>query len=194
MVNPNQLRFSCTRCGNCCKDKDTLVNLTYLDILRIIKGLKLDLSEILEIVGFYVFEGEQAEPIFQKMVFTPIKTEKGLAFVAILKNTQGKCFFYNQDKQKCNIYKIRPQLCHTFPFSYDLDSKQSIFYAEKAKSYCPGIEGKAPIINHKYWLIIGKQTIEEIKKNNIFNEKWNSNINSVHTVKNYLKEVMKVNI
>ncbi|MHA1914132.1 MAG: YkgJ family cysteine cluster protein [Promethearchaeota archaeon] len=194
MVNPNQLRFSCTRCGNCCSDKHTLVNITYLDILRIIQGLKLELSELLEIIGFYVFEGEQSHLFFKKMVFSPIKTEKGLAYVGILKNTQGECFFYEPVKQQCKIYQLRPTLCRTFPFSYDLETQSGIFYTEKAKSYCPGIEGEAPIIDYKHWLIIGKRTIEEIRKNNIFNEQWNKNANghgNAHSVENYLKKVME---
>ena len=83
MINPNQLRFSCTRCGNCCSDKHTLVNVTYLDILRISKGLKLNIREILEIIGFYVFEGEQPQLIFKKMVLSPIETENGLSFTAL---------------------------------------------------------------------------------------------------------------
>jgi Fe-S-cluster containining protein len=194
MVNPNQLRFSCIRCGNCCTDKNTLVNLTYLDILRIVKGLKLELREILEIVGFYVFDEEETNIFFKKLVFTPIRTEKGFAFVGILKNTEGKCVFYDMGKQQCSVYQIRPRLCQTFPFSYDLDKKTSIFYTEKAISYCPGIEGDSPIINGEHWLTIGKQTLDEIRKNNIFNEKWNKNINSIHIVENYLKEVMKFNV
>ena len=50
MKDLKKLRFACTRCGNCCTDKDTLVNLTFLDILRIKDGLKLDLKEVLDIL------------------------------------------------------------------------------------------------------------------------------------------------
>lgn len=194
MVYPNQLRFSCTRCGNCCTDRNTIVNLTFLDILRIVESLKLELNEILEIVGFYVFEGKKSKLFFQKMVFTPIKTEKGMVFIGILKDSQGKCFFYDVGKNQCRIYQIRPRLCQTFPFSYDFEKEPNIFYTEKAKSYCPGIEGNTTIIDYKYWLKIGKRTLEEIRENNIFNEKWNNNSNSIHTAKNYLKEAMKFNI
>ena len=98
MVNPEELRFICTRCGNCCTDKDTLVNITYLDILRLKKGLKLDLKEIIDVIGFYVFDQKLTEGALEKMVISPIETEKGLAFTGLLKNNLGDCYFYDIKK------------------------------------------------------------------------------------------------
>ena len=77
---PKEFRFSCVHCGTCCTDKNTLVNVTYSDILRIKKGLNLSLDETLEILGFYIFEKKPSIEELKKMVVPPIETEKGLAF------------------------------------------------------------------------------------------------------------------
>ena len=69
MKDEKKLRFECIRCGNCCTDKDTLVNLTYLDILRIKKGLKLDIKEVLDILGFYIFDKTLTSEDKKRMVF-----------------------------------------------------------------------------------------------------------------------------
>jgi Fe-S-cluster containining protein len=47
MDNTKELRFNCTRCGNCCTDKYTLVNLTYFDIIKIKSELNLNIDEII---------------------------------------------------------------------------------------------------------------------------------------------------
>ena len=98
MDNLKELRFSCTRCGNCCTDKNTIVNITYLDIKRLISGLNLNLNEILEVVGFYIFDQKTSNSNFEKMVISPIMTEKGLTFVGLIKNAQGVCLFYDNTK------------------------------------------------------------------------------------------------
>ena len=175
------LRFVCTRCGNCCTDKETLVNLTYLDILRIKNGLKLDIEETLDILGFYIFDKTISEEIENKMVMSPIETERGSAFVALRKNNLGVCYFYNSIKKKCSIYHIRPMLCRTFPFSFRLlDEKNNenknniqIIYTEKGKQYCPGIKNEAPLINYEEWKKLGKKTLQELKINHKVINDWN---------------------
>ena len=82
-----ELRFECLRCGNCCVDKNTLVNITYFDILRIKDGLSLNFEEILEILGFYIFDKTPTEEELGKMVVPPIETERGLAFTGLKKNS-----------------------------------------------------------------------------------------------------------
>ena len=42
MNTVKSLRFACIRCGKCCSDKNTIVNLTYFDILRITETYKYD--------------------------------------------------------------------------------------------------------------------------------------------------------
>ena len=139
-----ELRFKCLRCGNCCVDKNTLVNITYPDILRIKNGLNLSLEEILEILGFYIFDKIPTEEEIRKMVVPPIETERGLAFTGLKKNQSGKCYFYNDKENKCLIYKIRPMFCRTFPFTFRIffnkeipnKAKIKMQYTEKSIEYC----------------------------------------------------------
>ncbi len=202
MVNPEELRFICTRCGNCCTDKDTIVNLTYLDILRLQTGLKIDLKETLEIIGFYVFNNKLSKGTLEKMVVFPIETEKGLAFTGLLKNDLSECYFYEKKNAKCLIYQIRPMLCRTFPFSFsvsnDIKNKDigdnEIFYTEKARLYCPGIGSDSPIIKYDYWIKIGIETLKELEKNDHFNDNWNKSVKNgkiIPNVKNYISMIYK---
>ena len=93
MRSTKDFRFKCTRCGNCCTDKNTIVNVNYSDILKIKKGLNLMLNETIEILGFYTYDKEPAAEDRKKMVISPIRTEKGLAFVGLLKEDSGACYF-----------------------------------------------------------------------------------------------------
>ncbi|MFX0106340.1 MAG: YkgJ family cysteine cluster protein [Candidatus Hodarchaeota archaeon] len=198
------LRFACTRCGNCCTDKNTIVNVTYLDILRIKNGLNLNLSEILEILGFYVFDKRVTNDDKKKMIISPIMTEKGLAFVGLLKNSLGGCYFYESGKKKCLIYDLRPMFCRTFPFSFGLlDEKENktyseidVFYTEKGKQYCPGITGEAPLIDLEYWIKLGREALEDLKKDYKMIAEWNKavkNGSKIPNVKNYLQTIFKLN-
>lgn len=203
MKNSKNLRFVCTKCGNCCTDKDTLVNLTYVDILRIKNGLKLDLKEVLNLLGFYIYEKKITNEDAKRMVITPIETEKGLAFVALRKNSLGGCYFYNSIKKKCLIYKLRPMFCRTFPFSFRLldeknkenDKKIEIGYTEKGKQYCPGISDEAPLINYEKWILFGEKTLEELEKNYKIIEEWNDMVKKgkiISTVKKFLLTIFKL--
>lgn len=198
MEQTKELRFICTRCGNCCTDKNTLVNVTYLDVLRIYTGLKLNESEILEVIGFYLHKQNQFNIAVQKMVLSPIETEKGKAFPGLLKNQQGHCYFYDLDNKKCLIYKLRPIFCRTFPFSFEFSStnKITILYTEKSKSYCPGIGKDAPIIEYDDWITLARKTQKELRDNYIFNSKWNKYVKDGRvkpTAKNFIKEIISQN-
>ncbi len=197
------LRFTCIRCGNCCMDKKTIVNLTYIDILRIKNGLELDLNELLDILGFYKFDKPLTSADKKRMIITPLETERGLAFVGLLKNSLGGCYFYNSNDKKCLIYSIRPMFCRTFPFSFGLLNKENIghddaidiFYTEKGKKYCLGIGDDAPIIDKDYWIEIGRKTLHELKKNHKIIQEWNNSIkngNFKPTVKKFLSMILRI--
>jgi hypothetical protein len=138
------------------------------------------------------------------MVVSPIETEKGLAFTGLLKNNLGECYFYDKKKMKCLIYQIRPMICRTFPFSFDLLNDTinkdigdiETFYTEKAKSYCPGIGSDSPVIEYDYWIKIGIETLKLLKNNDQFNDKWNKSVNNgkvIPNVKNYISRIYKTN-
>ncbi len=201
MVSEKQLKFACTICGNCCKDKNTLVNVTYSDILRIKNSLHLNLNEILEIIGFYVLNQGISKEDQRKMVISPIESEKGLAFVGLMKNSNGCCLFYDEENKKCSIYALRPMFCRSFPFSFqklkDKNKKKiKIFYTEKAKQYCPGIGPEAPNINNNYWINLGNNIIEDLKRNQIVIKDWNDKIRKggiSPSVKNFLQIISNLN-
>ncbi len=194
------LKFECIRCGNCCTDENTIVNVTTDDITRIKNALDLTLEEVYHILAFYIFEEEMSEEDRKKMVVSPIETEKGLAFVGLLKKHDGSCYFYDKEKKKCLIYKARPAFCRTFPFSFeyfnnDVNSKTSnikIKYTQKAKQYCPGIRDDAPPIDKKKWLLLGKKTLEELNENYEIMQKWNKAVRSgkvERSAMNFLKTI-----
>jgi len=182
--NSKTFRFTCTRCGECCIDTNTIVNLTYFDILRIKEGLKLTDEELIRILGFYVYDKEPSEEDIKKMVISPIETEKGFAYVALLKRNDGSCYFYDKETKKCRIYRLRPMFCRTFPFSFkldfeegpDIEPKVRLQYTKKGLDYCPGISESSPIINKEKWLELGKETFEELNENYFINQKWNDAI------------------
>ncbi|MFX0137003.1 MAG: YkgJ family cysteine cluster protein [Candidatus Hodarchaeota archaeon] len=199
-----KLKFSCTRCGNCCTDKKTIVNVTYLDILRIKNGLNLELNEVLEILGFYIFDKKLTDNGRKKMIISPIMTEKGLAFAGLLKNSLGGCYFYDSTNKKCLIYNLRPAFCRTFPFSFRLldenedENKREIdiFYTEKAKQYCPGISDESPFINQDHWIRLSRKILEDIKNNDKIIQDWNEKVKNCEikpTVKNFLREIFSLN-
>ncbi|MFX1384508.1 MAG: YkgJ family cysteine cluster protein [Promethearchaeota archaeon] len=199
-----ELRFSCTRCGNCCIDKSTLVNLTYYDILNIKNGLNLNIDEILEIIGFYVFNKKNSQKDKERLVITPIESEKGLAYIGLRKNQSGKCIFYSSEKKKCLIYNLRPMFCQTFPFTFRIlnesksksNLKLEITYTKKGIEYCPGIASNAPIIDYDYWINLGKKTLEYLKRNRIIIENWNKRVKDgkiIPSAKTFIEIILKSN-
>ncbi len=181
MVNEKHLKFICvTRCGRCCTDKHIIVNVTYQDILRIINGLDLNINEILEVIGFYIFNQANSIGNQKRMVISPIETEKGLAYIGLIKNSEGICFFYDKGNDLCSIYDLRPMFCRTFPFTYLYENRKDLIinYTEKAKAYCPGIGSEASVIDYDYWTNLGKKVLEDLNKNQIFNKNWNERVNT----------------
>ncbi len=198
-----EFRFECTKCGFCCTDKKTIVNVTYLDILRIKNGLDLTLNEVIEILGFYVFDKKLAREELKKMVLSPIETEKGLTFIGLMKKASGECYFFNEQTKKCSIYTVRHMFCRTFPFTFRIvfdkqdktKAKIIMFYTEKGKNYCPGIGLEAPIIDEKEWIKIGKTVIEEMNDNHFIAENWNEAVRKskiTPSVRNFLLGVFKL--
>lgn len=204
MAQQNEFKFECVHCGKCCIDRNTLVNLTFQDILRIKEALDLSLDELIEIIGFYVFDKPPNKEELKKMVVPPIQTERGLSFVGLRKKTKGACYFYDNEKERCNIYAVRPMFCRTFPFTFKLElnpedktrAKIRMEYTEKAQVYCKGISENAPKIDESEWIQYGKQTIEEMSANNVLTDKWNHSVRQGKidpTVRNYLLTVMNLN-
>ena len=172
------LRFSCTKCGKCCSDSKTFVNLTYQDILRFHKGLKMSLQELMEVVGFYTFKDANVEDFVAQMVYAPIETEQGLAYIGLIRDKDSRCVFLDEDN-KCKIHPHRPSICRSFPFTYlmSADNKKisgTIGYTKKGTEYCPGIKKSAPIIKKKKMGQLLVQSLAEIAADGKMIEGWNN--------------------
>jgi len=202
MLNTKNLRFKCIHCGNCCKDEKTIVNLTYHDILRIRNGLNLTPDEIIQILGFYIIDKGITNEDRKKMVISPVETQKGLAFVGLLKKENGVCNFYDLNKKRCSIYNLRPMFCRTFPFTFQYKSSKSkknkkdlqIDYTEKSKEYCLGLCEESPLINLSNWMKIGEKTLEFIEENYYFIENWNKGVRESYitpTVRIFIQNVLR---
>jgi len=178
-----KLRFQCIHCGKCCTDLNTLVNTTFIDVLRIKNGLKLNIDEVIEILGFYVFDQAPSVKEIDRMVVPPIQTERGMAFIGLKKRQNGQCFFYDEVKERCSIYAFRPGFCRTFPFTFtilrDKDKKKSeinILYTEKGIQYCRGIGEEYSFIDIEQWVKLGRDVIRDLSKNNQLIKKWNKGV------------------
>ena len=177
-MNEEIFNFECTQCGKCCGDPNTIVNLTYADIMRIAYEKNYSVEEFLNVVGFYQFDEElDGGDSNDKMVIPPINTESGPAFVGLLKNNNGACIFLKSNK--CSIYSARPNICRTFPFHfYNIDKFEiGMDYTEKAKEYCPGIHKKYSV-DVQFWKELGANTIRNINLEKEFVRKWNESTNA----------------
>ena len=179
----NKLKFKCIHCGKCCTDVNTLVNTTYIDVLRIKNGLNLTIDEVLEILGFYVFDQAPSSKEIERMVVPPIQTERGVAFVGLKKRPNGHCFFYDETKERCSIYTFRPGFCRTFPFTFTIlndknkkESEINIFFTLKGIQFCRGIGEEYPTIDLEHWIKLARETIRDLSKNNQLIQKWNSSV------------------
>ncbi|MFX1428130.1 MAG: YkgJ family cysteine cluster protein, partial [Promethearchaeota archaeon] len=125
-------------------------------------------------------------------------TEKGLTFIGLMKNEQGICCFYDQNKKKCLIYDLRPKFCRSFPFTFVTVANNSnirkegirILYTEKAKNYCPGIGNDAAFIDTDSLIKLAQNIFKDLKENHIFNEEWNRNVKHITpSAKNFLLKI-----
>ncbi|TET02178.1 MAG: YkgJ family cysteine cluster protein [Promethearchaeota archaeon] len=197
-----KLRFECVRCGNCCTDLNTLVNTIYIDVLRIKNGLNLTIDEVLEILGFYVFDQAPSSKEIDRMVVPPIQTERGVAFIGLKKKPNGQCFFYDETKERCSIYTFRPGFCRTFPFTFTIlndknkkESEINIFYTEKGIQYCRGIGEEYPTIDLEHWIKLGRETIRDLSKNNQLIKKWNNSVKNkqiIPSAKNFILTIFNL--
>ncbi|HEY0087565.1 MAG TPA: YkgJ family cysteine cluster protein, partial [Candidatus Lokiarchaeia archaeon] len=163
----------------------------------------LNKEELSEILGFYIVEDKIFEELKDKLVVSPLTTDKGLTYIGLLKKSNGQCYFYDDKNKKCLIYNLRPMFCRTFPFTFQIlidkedktRAKIKMDYTEKGKQYCPGIGPDAPLINEDEWIVIGKQTIEEMHYNHIIIEKWNEAVRKkkiTPKAENFLFNILKL--
>ena len=86
----NGLRFTCTRCGRCCRGTPGVVWVTR--------------EEVAEIARFTCLEETEVWIKFLRRVGGRL---------ALKEFTNGDCVFF---KNSCEIYPVRPRQCRTYPF------------------------------------------------------------------------------
>ncbi|MCK5832053.1 YkgJ family cysteine cluster protein [bacterium] len=108
------LKFSCKRCGDCCRGINAYVWLYRGDIEAMAELLSMSVAD---------FKAKYTE-VFEKSM--------------VLKSfPNGDCIFYNEDSG-CKIHKARPIQCRAFPFWAEyLRNPRS--WALVAK-HCPGVD------------------------------------------------------
>ena len=113
------LRFSCTQCGNCCKNhgKYTYVYLAEADVTAIAGHLGLSEADFL------------AEYCREEDGWVTLRMD------------EPACRFLLEDN-RCAIYPVRPKQCATWPF-WEENLKKAVWEGEVADC-CPGI-GKGEV-------------------------------------------------
>ncbi len=197
-----RFRFKCLRCGRCCKDPATIVTVTVADILALATHLGLGVDELMSMLGFYQLSESVSKDQIEKMVTHPIMTERGLAFVGLLKGGDGKCIFLNEENL-CTNYAARPKVCRTFPFTYTalkrvkggVDYTIKMGVARKGLEYCPGLNAKgAPLVNLQEGKKLGAETLREMEEQAHFAAEWNAAVKAGKvqgTARNFVVEVLK---
>jgi Fe-S-cluster containining protein len=86
------LRFSCTRCGNCCTGAPGFVWVS---------------DE--EIAAIAIYRGEPEKEV------RGLYTRRDGRHRSLREKANGDCVFYDRE-QGCTIYPVRPRQCRTWPF------------------------------------------------------------------------------
>ena len=109
----NGLRFSCQRCGRCCRIPDGIVYLTENDVQIAAEHLKISRDEFLR----RYTHREHKHRVLNEF-------------------SNGDCIFFREGRG-CIIYDARPEQCRTFPFwKQNLRSKEAW---ESVSEECSGI-------------------------------------------------------
>jgi Fe-S-cluster containining protein len=105
------LRFSCTRCGDCCTGRPGYVWVTQAELEELAAFLELSLDELL---ARYV--------------------RKVGSRLSLIERANGDCVFFDKG---CTVYPARPVQCRTFPFwPENLKSGRAW---DEVGSECPGV-------------------------------------------------------
>ncbi len=170
-MNPKQppVKFECTKCGACCRQDSLLVTVTGRDIARIAMGLGLGPDEMIRALDFYLTQN--IDPPKGLRDIPAIKTEQGLAYIALKKLDNGDCVFLKDNL--CMIHVIRPTVCRSFPFVFNDTGYEKTWRLSAMKEICPGL-GSGPIIEFSSLLQIADDVLEDLDIYKKFCEEWNS--------------------
>ena len=106
------LRFTCARCGDCCRGEEGYVWITADDIVRMADELEMTPEDFFRA---YVREVEGA--------------------FSLKEMRNGDCILYDEG---CRAYKVRPVQCRTFPFWPEYLSSPKAW--KRAAIRCPAVD------------------------------------------------------
>jgi Fe-S-cluster containining protein len=132
-----QSKFSCIRCGECCKHSEII--LSNREIRALANHLNLSPQEFTD---QYLMK-KQIHKI--RTIFADKFEIKGEAY--ILKKISGSCPFYEEIEEKatCKLYHFRPIVCRLYPFSWKTSKYNpnnisvAIDYSTNGWEECAGI-------------------------------------------------------
>ncbi|NHJ86188.1 MAG: YkgJ family cysteine cluster protein [Asgard group archaeon] len=128
----SKFKFECTRCGNCCQNRDS-IPVTFDDLA----GWTKQGSFMSIILPHLELRGISEDDELGKIALVPYIVMKDVD-----ENKKGTCPFYDPENKMCNIYFAMPIFCKTFPLSYNGEK----FYVSDPS--CPGI-GKGDMTKDK---------------------------------------------
>lgn len=165
-LDPNhEFLFTCTSCGDCCKNRDNLL-LTSRDLYKLAKNFKKSTQQIIREYCNAQFIKNSNVPRF---LLSPIGTEKKCPF--LVKNT-------------CSVYDIKPTLCSLYPLGRLIDYTQNSSQIKYTRDtvLCGTQEDTYTI---KTWLVKNK-----IPFNDEFFYLWNNLIYYLEVNLNIIKETI----
>lgn len=114
-----KIRFACTKCGKCCSEFS--INITHLDMIRIMKRLQLD---PIEFISFAQAENSDREAFISGYIKK----------ILVLRKTPIKdsCIFLST-KNLCLINDFKPIICKTWPF--DIDKEKNLCYMREYEKF-----------------------------------------------------------
>jgi Fe-S-cluster containining protein len=177
-----ELRFECTKCGDCCRQKDMIVTLTASDILKLAIGLGFTSNELLHALDFYVMEKGKSIPDGFRDI-PRIKTERGMAYVALKKLDDSSCVFLKDNL--CMIHKIRPMVCSSFPFVFSKQNDEVSWSLHAKRDICPGI-GEGNLITKEDLISMSHEPLESLEMYGEIAKIWNDS-DMAHTAEGFLE-------
>jgi Fe-S-cluster containining protein len=167
----NGVFFECIKCGACCRHENILVTVTGRDLAKISMSLGLSSNELLHALDFYILSKNEQPPIGLENI-PRVKTERGMAYIALKKLEEGACIFLKDNL--CMIHSFRPSACRSFPFVFKMDENTIRWGFSALKNICPGI-GTGSEVQTIELLELGLTVIEDLQIYHEFAEDWNHN-------------------
>ncbi|MCL2044073.1 MAG: YkgJ family cysteine cluster protein [Treponema sp.] len=110
------LRFSCTRCSNCCRKESGFVYLSENDLSRLAGFFDMDYTAFIQTWCRWV------------------SFERNRERLSLKEKSNYDCIFWDK---VCTVYNVRPLQCRTFPFWDSVLCSKDAW--ENTGQSCPGI-------------------------------------------------------